>query len=1394
MAAPEALAATAADLSGIGETVRAATATWAPSATGIVAAAADEVSSAIAQLFGNHAQTFQALNTQVARFQGQLVHELSASAASYATAEAANGSLLESFLQAVQWQSLEENFLGVVNPPIQDLTGRPLIGNGANGAPGTGASGAAGGWLLGDGGAGGSGAPGGSGGAGGAAGLIGTGGAGGAGGVGGSGGPGGYGGFLLGTGGAGGAGGFAVSGPGGTGGTGGAGLLLGAGGTGGAGGFAANGTGGAGGAGGVGGLLGGLAGAGGGAGGAGGTGIAGGAGGAGGVGGLLAGAGGAGGTGGLGSTGGGGAGGTGGAAGPLFGNGGPGGTGGTSLDGNGGPGGTGGHAGWLLGSGGSGGSGGSNLGTGIGGQGGAGGDAGLIGFGGVGGAGAFSTGGAGGAGGAGGTGALVFGDGGAGGAGAQGAPGFAGGAGGAGGRAVLLGIGGNGGVGGLGAPAGGNGAAGANGLLLPAAALSVINAPSQFLTGRPLIGNGTPGAAGSGAAGAPGGWLLGDGGAGGSGADGRPGGLGGAAGLLGGGGTGGAGGFGASGPGRAGGMGGSGGWLFGNGGPGGAGGVGSPDPLRDGNGAGGGIGGPGGLFGSGGVGGAGGMTGQLTVGLRPGAGGIGGTGGPLSGLVGAGGGSGGVGGASIQSAGGAGGAGGPAGINGSLFGGASYTIGGSVVGAGGAGGDGGASINGAGGPGGAGGAAGQFAGTGGAGGAGGSVLQPAAITSGGGAGGAGGTAGWLGSGGAGGAGGSTGVSLFQAPGGRGGLGGNAVLFGCGGAGGPGGFTATGAGGAGGDGGTAGSLLGNGGPGGAGAEANPTSIGGNGGSGGSAILIGDGGNGGNGGYGNLLGSPGTVGTGGLLLGRNGIPGLPMSQNLLINPGFEIASPSTSGFSSVTFPGWTVSGTPTIIPYGTPRSYPSPVSFPFPDLPGFLGFPASPPPGAGNNFAGGGPVATSTISQTVDLTAASAKINTGTTPYTLSGLLGGALIDPSSTSVQVTFLNPNGVTLGTGSIGPVSALDRLAMTGFQTRDVSGTIPAGTTSAVVTATFTDRNPVLGNYNNAYADNLSFTVGDPNLVAPLLTQPHSNVGQLDHVFLIYMENKGAGDIIGSVNAPYLNSLINSYGYANNYYALGHPSDPNYFRIMGGSDFGLIYNAPPNSINAPSLMEEMDAANISWAGYAQSMPYPGAIVSSGDYSVDALPFANYSYVYNNTPTYLQTHLLPLTQLSTDLQNPGTTPRFSWIAANGSNNMEGPVDFPGGAANWLASQLTTNQYNVAAGDQFLQHTVSSIQSSPAWNTVGQKDAIIITFDEDYNNLSLGIGNQGNHISTIVIPNQGAVDFGNMKGGPFVSNSYYNHYSLMSTLEYALGPAPNVRLDPLTSNDMYATPMNDFWKP
>ncbi len=504
----------------------------------------------------------------------------------------------------------------------------------------------------------------------------------------------------------------------------------------------------------------------------------------------------------------------------------------------------------------------------------------------------------------------------------------------------------------------------------------------------------------------------------------------------------------------------------------------------------------------------------------------------------------------------------------------------------------------------------------------------------------------------------------------------------------------------------------------------------------------------------------------------------SPNLLVNPGAELGDPSLSGYSSVTVPGWTVTGTPTVIEYGTQRRFPWPLANPGPTLPAFLGFPTSnyAPPDSGEQFFGGGPVATSTLTQIVDLRAAASDIDAGSVPYELSGDLGGFTIDPSAASVTVDFLDAKGNPLGSGTIRPVTVLDRWFQTRLLEREISATIPVGTRSARVVVSLTDSNPVLGNYNNAYADNVSFTVGAALPAPPPPTPPVSTVGQLDHVFMVYLENKGVTDIVGSPNAPYLNSLINTYGFGSNYYALTHPSAPNYYPILGGSDFGFNYNCPANCFDQPNLADNIEAAGKTWAGYMEG--------GSGYSAPTELPFLAFSDIYND-PARVATHLFDLSQLEQDLTSTATAPNFVWFAADDATNMEGPTDTLAGIVQWALSQLTTHQYNVKAGDEWLQGEVPVIMNSPVWQDPTQKSAIVVTFDEDNNNISLGIGNQGNHIVTVVIPSPGAVNAG-MRSGHFVADDYNNHYSLLRTIEDSLG------LPPLTNNDRYAEPMNEYW--
>ena len=92
IAAPDMMAAAAADLATIGSNVNAAHMAAAPTVA-VAPAAADEVSVGIAHLFSGYGQEYQKLAGQAAAVQDQFVKNLKASAVSYASAEAANTAL-----------------------------------------------------------------------------------------------------------------------------------------------------------------------------------------------------------------------------------------------------------------------------------------------------------------------------------------------------------------------------------------------------------------------------------------------------------------------------------------------------------------------------------------------------------------------------------------------------------------------------------------------------------------------------------------------------------------------------------------------------------------------------------------------------------------------------------------------------------------------------------------------------------------------------------------------------------------------------------------------------------------------------------------------------------------------------------------------------------------------------------------------------------------------------------------------------------------------------------------------------------------------------------------------------------------------------------------------------
>ncbi len=126
-AVPEALAAAARDITGIGSTLSAANSAAAVPTTGLLAAGADEVSAAIAGLFSSHAREYQTLSAQAAAFHDQFVNALTASARSYLSTEAANIAPLRNVVQGL---------LGMLGAPAAGNGGQS-VATGAGGHGGT---------------------------------------------------------------------------------------------------------------------------------------------------------------------------------------------------------------------------------------------------------------------------------------------------------------------------------------------------------------------------------------------------------------------------------------------------------------------------------------------------------------------------------------------------------------------------------------------------------------------------------------------------------------------------------------------------------------------------------------------------------------------------------------------------------------------------------------------------------------------------------------------------------------------------------------------------------------------------------------------------------------------------------------------------------------------------------------------------------------------------------------------------------------------------------------------------------------------------------------------------------------------------------------------------------
>jgi hypothetical protein len=154
------------------------------------------------------------------------------------------------------------------------------------------------------------------------------------------------------------------------------------------------------------------------------------------------------------------------------------------------------------------------------------------------------------------------------------------------------------------------------------------------------------------------------------------------------------------------------------------------------------------------------------------------------------------------------------------------------------------------------------------------------------------------------------------------------------------------------------------------------------------------------------------------------------------------------------------------------YDAPDGFPLSTDPG--------PPNRGLNFFAGGPLtASSSASQLIDETADAVLIDAGSVTFALSGYLGGFREQQDNAVLSATFLNVSNTVLGMASIGPVTAEDRMNLTGMILRSTSGAVPIGTRMINVNLQMTRLD---FDYDDGYADNLSLvfhSVPEPSSIA---------------------------------------------------------------------------------------------------------------------------------------------------------------------------------------------------------------------------------------------------------------------------------------------------------------------------
>jgi phosphatidylinositol-3-phosphatase len=317
----------------------------------------------------------------------------------------------------------------------------------------------------------------------------------------------------------------------------------------------------------------------------------------------------------------------------------------------------------------------------------------------------------------------------------------------------------------------------------------------------------------------------------------------------------------------------------------------------------------------------------------------------------------------------------------------------------------------------------------------------------------------------------------------------------------------------------------------------------------------------------------------------------------------------------------------------------------------------------------------------------------------------------------------------------------------------------------------------------------------------PKANGHALNHIFLIMLENHSQSSVIDDANAPFITSLAHKYAMAANYFGVTHPSEPNYVATISGSNWGVNDDQPTNTYDHLNIVDQLEQHHLTWAAYMESMPSAG--FTGAQFPANAALYVNKHNPFvlfddiKSSPNRLA-QIKPYSDFAADMKAK-QIPNFVWISPNQCHDMHGGVSTAvaadGSDGTPCPFGSTKDDANDAAlkqkADAFVKGAVDAITSTTDWKT-GRTAIFIVTDENDFTgeastdgwesaegccdspNLGKGtpfLGSNGQpdgHVWGGGIYGGGKIPAIVMtaKGKPgFTSQTPYNHYSFLSTVEW-----------------------------